>query len=137
MCPSSIHTSLQTTRLASAGKGWFDMPAPILTPALKNDLKLLRMRNALDPSRHYKANDSKQLPRYFQARTSLTSLCRALLIFFFLGPTTHTRTHTYVYTHTHVHTRMCTHTHTRTHTYVYTHVHTRMCTHTHVHRLGE
>ena len=42
------------------------MPAPQVTPDLKNDLKLLRMRNALDPSRHYKANDSKQLPRYFQ-----------------------------------------------------------------------
>ena len=42
------------------------MPAPQLTPQLKNDLKLLQMRGALDPARHYKANDSKKLPRYFQ-----------------------------------------------------------------------
>ena len=61
-----MHLHLQAARLRSAGKGWFDMPAPQVTPELKNDLKLLRMRNALDPSRHYKANDSKQLPRYFQ-----------------------------------------------------------------------
>lgn len=37
-----------------------------MTPQLKNDLRLLQMRNALDPSHHYKANDSKKLPRYFQ-----------------------------------------------------------------------
>ena len=42
------------------------MPAPQLTQELKNDLKLLRMRNALDPARHYKTADSKNLPRYFQ-----------------------------------------------------------------------
>lgn len=42
------------------------MPAPQLTPELKNDLRLLQMRNALDPSRHYKANDSKKPPRFFQ-----------------------------------------------------------------------
>lgn len=42
------------------------MPAPEMTTELKNDLKLLRMRNALDPSQHYKASDWKKLPRYFQ-----------------------------------------------------------------------
>ena len=42
------------------------MPAPQLTQELKNDLKLLRMRNALDPARHYKTADAKALPRYFQ-----------------------------------------------------------------------
>lgn len=42
------------------------MKAPEMTTELKNDLKLLRMRNALDPSQHYKASDWKKLPRYFQ-----------------------------------------------------------------------
>jgi hypothetical protein len=57
---------LQVAREASTGSKWFDMPAPHMTPELKNDLRLLRMRNALDPSQHYKANDSNKLPRYFQ-----------------------------------------------------------------------
>lgn len=54
------------SRESSSGSKWFDMTAPQLTPQLKNDLRLLQMRNALDPSRHYKANDSKKPPRYFQ-----------------------------------------------------------------------
>ena len=61
-----VTLSLQAERERSAGRGWFDMPAPQLTEELKNDLKLLRMRNALDPTRHYKTADSKNLPRYFQ-----------------------------------------------------------------------
>ncbi len=56
----------QASRASSTGTKWFDMKAPHLTVQLKNDLKLLQMRNALDPSRHYKANDSKKLPHYFQ-----------------------------------------------------------------------
>ena len=50
----------------SAGGGWYGMQAPQMTTELQNDLKLLRMRNALDPSQHYKASDWKKLPRYFQ-----------------------------------------------------------------------
>ena len=43
------------------------MAAPTLTPRLKHDLKLLKMRNALDPSHHYKNSDMGQgFPRYFQ-----------------------------------------------------------------------
>jgi hypothetical protein len=53
-------------REKSAGKGWYEMEAPQMTPELQNDLKLLRMRNALDPSQHYKGSDWKKLPRYFQ-----------------------------------------------------------------------
>ena len=42
------------------------MAAPVLTPSLKHDLKLLRMRNMLDPAHHYKASDmGKQFPRHF------------------------------------------------------------------------
>jgi hypothetical protein len=50
----------------SAGKNWFDMPAPEMTEELKRDLNILRMRNVLDPKRHYKKNNSKKLPKYFQ-----------------------------------------------------------------------
>ena len=56
----------------SAGKQWFDLPATTVTPELKNDLKILKMRGALDPSRHYKKNDTKELPKYFQVRKSKT-----------------------------------------------------------------
>lgn len=52
----------------TAGKNWFDMPAPTLTPELKDDLQILKMRDALDPKKHYKkgASKSKALPKYFQ-----------------------------------------------------------------------
>lgn len=56
----------KAAREKSAGRGWYEMQAPEVTSELKNDLKLLRMRNALDPSRHYKASDWRKLPRYFQ-----------------------------------------------------------------------
>ena len=63
---------MQAERERTAGGRWFDLPAPQLTPELKNDLKLLRMRNALDPARHYKTTDSKTLPRYFQVSSILS-----------------------------------------------------------------
>jgi hypothetical protein len=50
----------------SAGSGWFHLPATPLTPELRNDLKLLKMRGAIDPKQHYKRNDSKELSKYFQ-----------------------------------------------------------------------
>lgn len=56
----------QVARESSTGSQWFNMRAPQLTPQLKNDLRLLRMRNALDPAQHYKANDSNKPPRFFQ-----------------------------------------------------------------------
>ncbi|RDX87315.1 fcf2, partial [Mucuna pruriens] len=53
----------------TAGKNWFNMLAQIITPELQKDLKLLKLRAALDPKRHYKKGDStsKTLPKYFQA----------------------------------------------------------------------
>ncbi|RDX87358.1 fcf2, partial [Mucuna pruriens] len=47
----------------------FNMPAQTITPELQKDLKLLKLRAALDPKRHYKKGDSKSktLPKYFQA----------------------------------------------------------------------
>ncbi|XP_001626745.2 deoxynucleotidyltransferase terminal-interacting protein 2 [Nematostella vectensis] len=53
----------------SAGPKWFDLPATTVTPELKQELKVLKMRHILDPKRHYKKNDSKELPKYFQMGT--------------------------------------------------------------------
>ncbi|PSR97845.1 RRNA-processing protein like [Actinidia chinensis var. chinensis] len=53
----------------TAGKDWFDMPALTITPELKKDIQLLKLRSVIDPKRHYKKGDtnSKTLPKYFQA----------------------------------------------------------------------
>uniref|UniRef100_A0A0D9VKL1 Fcf2 pre-rRNA processing C-terminal domain-containing protein n=1 Tax=Leersia perrieri TaxID=77586 RepID=A0A0D9VKL1_9ORYZ len=54
----------------TSGKGWFDMPAPTITPELKKDLEILQLRHVLDPKRHFKrAGKSKALPKYFQVGT--------------------------------------------------------------------
>lgn len=50
----------------TAGKSWFEMVAPEMTEELKNDLKVLQMRETLDRAHHYKKSDWKQLPKYFQ-----------------------------------------------------------------------
>ncbi|KAI4369485.1 hypothetical protein MLD38_017920 [Melastoma candidum] len=59
----------------TAGSKWFDMPAPTVTPELKKDLQLLKLRNVIDPKRHYKKSDSKSkaLPKYFQVGTVIES----------------------------------------------------------------
>eukprot|EP00976_Prorocentrum_cordatum_P001772 35703-Prorocentrum_minimum.AAC.3 len=53
----------------TAGKGWFDMPAQDITPELKRDLRLLKLRGTWDPKRFYKSNDSSKFPKYFQIGT--------------------------------------------------------------------
>ncbi|XP_028407739.1 rRNA-processing protein fcf2-like [Dendronephthya gigantea] len=60
-------------RERSAGQNWFNMPAPEMTQELRRDLNILRMRNVLDPKRHYKKNSSKKLPKYFQLGTVVSS----------------------------------------------------------------
>ncbi|CAG8543208.1 19793_t:CDS:2 [Dentiscutata erythropus] len=59
----------QKLREATAGPGWFDMPKPELTPEIKRDLQIIKMRNVLDPKRFYKKDNSKSLPKYFQIGT--------------------------------------------------------------------
>ena len=58
------------------------MPAPQLTPELKNDLRLLRMRSALDPARHYKKTHSQATPRYFQVSRAVLLVSRASTILY-------------------------------------------------------
>lgn len=46
------------------------MPKTVLTTELKRDLQLLRMRNVLDPKRHYKKESGKvKPPEYSQVGT--------------------------------------------------------------------
>ncbi|KAI9284549.1 Fcf2 pre-rRNA processing-domain-containing protein [Umbelopsis sp. AD052] len=58
----------QKEKEATAGKGWFDMPKTEITPEIKRDLQVIRLRNVLDRKRHYKKSDSKD-PTYFQVGT--------------------------------------------------------------------
>ncbi|KAK2628424.1 hypothetical protein QTJ16_001527 [Diplocarpon rosae] len=71
--PFSIHTHLgrhSSEKKATAGADWFNMPRTNLTPELKRDLQLLRMRDVLDPKRHYKKDNRKQqIPEYSQVGT--------------------------------------------------------------------
>nr|XP_034194417.1 deoxynucleotidyltransferase terminal-interacting protein 2 isoform X1 [Osmia lignaria] len=53
-------------RAKTKGTGWFNMPAPEITPEIKHDLQVLQMRSVLDPKHFYKKNDLKVLPKYFQ-----------------------------------------------------------------------
>ncbi|KAF1851122.1 nucleolus protein-like protein required for cell viability [Cucurbitaria berberidis CBS 394.84] len=55
---------------ATAGAQWFNMPKTELTPELRRDLQLLKMRSVLDPKRHYKKDNSKNdVPAFSQVGT--------------------------------------------------------------------
>lgn len=55
---------------ATAGADWYNLPRTDLTPELRRDLQLLKMRNVLDPKRHYKKSDSKSdVPAFSQVGT--------------------------------------------------------------------
>ena len=55
---------------ATAGERWFNLPKTDLTPELKRDLQLIKMRNVLDPHRHYKKDNGKmEAPEYSQVGT--------------------------------------------------------------------
>ncbi|KAJ1732070.1 rrna-processing protein fcf2 [Coemansia sp. Benny D160-2] len=54
----------------TAGKRWFGMKAPVMTQELKNDLRVLQLRNVLDPKQFYKKGTmGKQTPKYFEMGT--------------------------------------------------------------------
>ncbi|CAG8556372.1 3170_t:CDS:2 [Diversispora eburnea] len=59
----------QKLRESTSGPGWFDMPKPELTPEIKRDLHVIKLRNVLDPKRFYKKDNSKNIPKYFQVGT--------------------------------------------------------------------
>ncbi|EED12551.1 nucleolus protein required for cell viability, putative [Talaromyces stipitatus ATCC 10500] len=53
----------------NAGSDWFNLPKTRITTELKRDLQLLRMRNVLDPHRHYKKESGNAIPEYSQVGT--------------------------------------------------------------------
>ncbi|KAG7272147.1 hypothetical protein CRUP_010216 [Coryphaenoides rupestris] len=69
----SLKQKRKEVKEKTTGDGWFNMKAPELTPELKADLKLLKMRGSMDPKRFYKKNDRDGLPKYFQVGTVVDS----------------------------------------------------------------
>ncbi|KAK1134316.1 hypothetical protein K0M31_012091 [Melipona bicolor] len=53
-------------RAKTKGKDWYNLPAPEVTPEIRHDLQVIRMRSVLDPKHFYKKNDLKTIPKYFQ-----------------------------------------------------------------------
>lgn len=68
-----LHTSRKGKKQLkpdTAGAAWGHMTAKELTPELKRDLQIIRMRGVLDPKRFYRSSDmKKELPKYFQVGT--------------------------------------------------------------------
>jgi hypothetical protein len=58
----------------TAGKDWYHMKAPAITPEIENDLKALQLRHIIDPRRFYKRPDSNGLPKFFQMGTIHTEI---------------------------------------------------------------
>ncbi|XP_072745087.1 deoxynucleotidyltransferase terminal-interacting protein 2 [Anoplolepis gracilipes] len=59
-----IHKQREKRKMGT-GAGWFNMRAPKITPEIRHDLEVLRMRSVLDPKHFYKKNDMKALPKHF------------------------------------------------------------------------
>ncbi|KAM5456915.1 dTDP-fucopyranose mutase [Microsporum audouinii] len=54
----------------NSGPKWFNLPKTVVTPELKRDLQILRMRSVLDPHRHYKKENGKaKIPEFSQVGT--------------------------------------------------------------------
>ncbi|KAI9342698.1 Fcf2 pre-rRNA processing-domain-containing protein [Pilaira anomala] len=60
-------------REKTTGSAWFDMPKPEITPEIKRDLQVLKMRHILDRKRHYKKMGNRPDPKYFQIGTIIES----------------------------------------------------------------
>ncbi|CAF9939267.1 MAG: hypothetical protein ALECFALPRED_008055 [Alectoria fallacina] len=50
---------------STAGPDWFDLPRIKLSSGLKSDLKILKLRNVLDPHRHYRSDYTRALAPKF------------------------------------------------------------------------
>ncbi|XP_022094735.1 deoxynucleotidyltransferase terminal-interacting protein 2-like [Acanthaster planci] len=60
-------------RESSTGQEWYNMAAVEMTDQLRNDIKAVRMRSALDPKRFYKHNDMTAMPKFVQVGTIVES----------------------------------------------------------------
>jgi hypothetical protein len=62
--------SVIQVKKTTAGPNWYDIPKTDLTPELKRDLQLIRLRSVLDPKRHYKKDGNRnQFPEFSQVGT--------------------------------------------------------------------
>jgi hypothetical protein len=64
-----LHRAAKKNAPDTAGKSWYDLPATTITDEVKNDLRVLRLRSALDPKAFYKKFDNTKFPKYFQFGT--------------------------------------------------------------------
>lgn len=65
----ALHRAARKNAPDTAGKSWYDLPATTITDEVKNDLRVLRLRSALDPKTFYKKFDTTKFPKYFQFGT--------------------------------------------------------------------
>ncbi|KAL2090085.1 hypothetical protein ACEWY4_014773 [Coilia grayii] len=70
---NALKLKRKVEREKTTGDGWFNMKAPEMTEELKNDLKALQMRSAMDPKRFYKKNDREGFAKYLQVGTVVDS----------------------------------------------------------------
>ncbi|KAI0480554.1 Fcf2 pre-rRNA processing-domain-containing protein [Xylariaceae sp. FL0804] len=68
--PELRRSKKEMTTKSDTGPAWFNLPKTEMTPDLRRDLQLLRLRDVLDPKRHYKKDASKPaVPEYSQVGT--------------------------------------------------------------------
>lgn len=60
---STCYFNLLTVAQDNAGSNWFNLPKTDMTPQLKRDWQILRMRNVLDP-KHQRKNLRANPPEY-------------------------------------------------------------------------
>ncbi|KAF2107507.1 Fcf2 pre-rRNA processing-domain-containing protein [Lophiotrema nucula] len=65
--PAAYKKKKLEEKKATAGTDWYNLPRTELTPELRRDLQLLKMRGVLDTKRFYKKTDSKSdVPAFSQ-----------------------------------------------------------------------
>ncbi|ESZ99455.1 hypothetical protein SBOR_0217 [Sclerotinia borealis F-4128] len=68
--PVIMKAKVLAEQQATAGAKWYNMPKTLVTPELKRDLQLLRLRSVLDPKRFYKKDSARaEVPEYSQVGT--------------------------------------------------------------------
>ncbi|EPS45686.1 hypothetical protein H072_322 [Dactylellina haptotyla CBS 200.50] len=68
--PLKVEKEKKEKKDKTAGPSWYNMPATEVTPQIKRDLQMIKLRNVLDPHKHFKGDDWKgKLPKYFQMGT--------------------------------------------------------------------
>ncbi|KAI2471469.1 Fcf2-domain-containing protein [Annulohypoxylon bovei var. microspora] len=65
--PEARRSKQEMTVKTNAGPSWFNLPRTDLTPELKKDLQLLRMRDVLDSKRFYRKDSSRALVPEFSS----------------------------------------------------------------------